>query len=118
MSADNPSESLYIVLPIDEPDVPEGDEYFTRAIVYAISTEDAIDKVCSYIDFCNEAEDAEDSPEADLTKEMIEEFSTIYYDKESMQATLLAQNAQRPDEELFDADDILVFETEWWDTSE
>ncbi len=116
MSTISASDNLYLVLSSDELDVPEGEEYFTRAIVYAGSAQDAIDKVCSYIDFCNEAEDAEDAPEADLTKDLIEEFATIYYDKESMQTTLLAGNAQRPDEEMFDAEDILVFDTEWWDT--
>ncbi len=111
MSADNLSENLYIVLPSDEPDVEEDEEYFARAIVYAASEEEAVDKVCEYIDMCNEATDI-DSPEAGLEDDM-EDLGPIYYDRESMKATLLAKNAQRPDETAFDAEDILAFETGW-----
>lgn len=120
-------ENLYLVLEeYGEEEAPEG-EYFTRALVYAPSDEAARAVVADYIDLCNEAEEA--TPSSDGTEEPDEEeeeeLETIYYDRDRLRAVVLARDVTRPEDIPFDADDILVFETEWeeeeweeWDEEE
>ena len=105
MSEAGTSESLYLVMQ-QEPDEPLEDERFVRAIVFATSVEEATEKVAGYIEYCNEAEEAD--PDADL------DYGTIDYDRRFFQVLSLAENAVRPDPELMDdSDSILVFETDW-----
>jgi len=105
MSEGNSGESLYLVVQ-EEPDEPFEDERFVRAIVYATSPEEATEKVAGYIEYCNEAEEAD--PDADL------DYGVIGYDRGCFQVLSLAENAVRPDPEFMDdSDSILVFETDW-----
>jgi hypothetical protein len=111
----------------------EGD-YFSRAIVYAASEGEARQRVCSYIDLSNEAaaarssqEENADSEEGHLAQESKEDEEEeedeedsdsdeddgpIQYDPHVMTVTLVATTTTRlEDESMFDADNILIFET-------
>ena len=105
MSEAGTGDSLYLVMQQD-PDKPLEDERFVRAIVFATSAEEATEKVAAYIEYCNEAEQAD--PDADL------DYGVIDYDRSLFQVLQLAENAVRPEVELMDdSDSILVFETDW-----
>lgn len=83
-------------------------EYFERAIIYAESGQRALIAILDYIDLLNEAETADqesgDAGDGD---------GPITCDPGSIGAVLLATNVGRPDEAVFDADGILIFETGW-----
>ncbi len=108
-----PREDLYLVVRVSAQ--AEDGEYFERAIVYASSRDAAVAVVSAYIDLSNEAVERERTDEENAELDADEEESEpIVYDRESLEVILLASDVTRPEDPLlYDADDILVFETAW-----
>lgn len=82
-----------------------------------------MERVCAYIELCNEAEEAGDEEDGDdletgdsedVASLVDEEMEEIQYDRDAFETILLAQQAVRPDTSYFDdLDSILVFQTSW-----
>jgi hypothetical protein len=103
-------------------------QHFSRAIVYADSPEEAMQRVVAYIDLCNAADAAaaenhewgEDSDVPDTSDEdqveadSVDDSGPIGYDRDHWRATLVATTTARlDDEDILDAEHILIFETVW-----
>lgn len=104
------TENLYLVHLSDyETLVPDLGECFLRAVVYADSPEEAVNTVCDWIDFCNEEQEDDEEDDDDIFG-----LGEIYYERDDLVATLLAENAQRPpDDSTFTSENILFFETDF-----
>jgi hypothetical protein len=84
--------------------------------VYAATPEEAVQRTCAYIDLCNQAstasqpDDGAEEAEDDDVEEEPDEL--IGYQPDIMRPTLLATSTtQLDDENVFDGNHILIFET-------
>jgi hypothetical protein len=109
---------LLFLVTADSSSDSQGGECFSRAIVYAAADEEAVQRVCAYIDLCNEASarQPDDGLEELHTPEAAagnhEDDLPIGNQPDAIRATVLATTTTRLDDEsVLDAEHLLVFET-------